>query len=218
MLLSKTFNPPEPMFKPTVVVPAQPPPAGAVDNAQPFFQPQHTNQPTSSPATVSQQPSHWTKTDNRSSATDLPQQPTNLPATQSQHPAHRSKYDNLPTIASTHQPLTNQPATLHQQPSHRPKTDTWPSSTDQTTKEVQLALDSDMDISSDSVIHELSTGQAEEGELSDLDQDISVTDTDQASTEEQNYRETVRSYMGWTHIPDIDSNMITPLLQPSNSQ
>ena len=64
-------------------------------------------------------------------------------------------------------------------------------------------------LTQESVVHELLTSQAEEGELLDLDQDISVTDTDQASTEEQNYRETirgVRSYMGWTHIPDIDSS------------
>ena len=63
-----------------------------------------------------------------------------------------------------------------------------------------------MDTSSDSIVHELPIGQAE---LSDLDQDVSVTNTDQASTEEENYRETVygvRSYMGRTHIPDIDSN------------
>ena len=36
-----------------------------------------------------------------------------------------------------------------------------------------------------------------------MDQDISLTDTDQTSTEEQNYRETLRgvcSYIGWTHI------------------
>ena len=61
---------------------------------------------------------------------------------------------------------------------------------------------------SDSVVHELPSGQAEEGKLLDLGQDISVTDTNQASTEEQNYRETmhgVRSYMGWTYIPDMDS-------------
>ena len=63
-----------------------------------------------------------------------------------------------------------------------------PSSTDQTSTEIQPAPNSDMDISSDSdsVVHELPTGQAEEGELSDPDRDISVTDTDQASTEEHN--------------------------------
>ena len=75
-----------------------------------------------------------------------------------------------------------------------------------------------MDTSSDSdfnfVVHELPTGQAEEGELY-LDQDVTVTD--QASTEEQNYRETmhgVPSYMGWTHIPDIDSTEDNPFAAP----
>ena len=78
--------------------------------------------------------------------------------------------------------------------------------------DVQQTPETDIDTSSDSdsyyVVHELPTGQAEEGELSDLDQDISVKDTDQASTEEQNHRESmhgVRLYMGWTHIPDIGS-------------
>ena len=48
---------------------------------------------------------------------------------------------------------------------------------------------------------------AEEGELSD-EHDISFTDPDQTLSEEQSYRETmrgIRSYMGWTHIPEMDS-------------
>ena len=64
--------------------------------------------------------------------------------------------------------------------------------------------------SSGSVLHELPIGQTEEGELLDLDQDVSVTDTNQPSTEEQNYRETmrdVRSSINWTHVLDIDENM-----------
>ena len=43
----------------------------------------------------------------------------------------------------------------------------------------------------------------------DQEQDVSITDTSQASTEEQNYKDTMRgvhSYMGWTHILDIDAN------------
>ena len=47
----------------------------------------------------------------------------------------------------------------------------------------------------------------EEGELSDED-DVSFTDPDQSLSEEQSYRETMRgiqSYMGWNHIPDMDS-------------
>ena len=51
-------------------------------------------------------------------------------------------------------------------------------------------------------------GNTEEGELSDVDQDLSFTDADQTLTEEQNHRETmqrIRSYMGWSHIPDVGS-------------
>ena len=210
MLLSKTFNPPEPVFKSIVVVPAKFPPAGAVDNTQPFFQLQHTDQPTSLPATVYQQSSHQHKTNNRPSTTNLRLLTISSLLT---------RLDNRPTATITHQSSANQPATLHQQPVHRPKTDIRPSCTDRTSTEVQLASDSDVDISSDSdsVVHELPTGQAEEGELSDPDLDISVTDTDQASTEEQNYRETmhgVRSYMGCTHVPHIDSNKSSAIDNP----
>ena len=52
---------------------------------------------------------------------------------------------------------------------------------------------------------------AEEGELSD-DQELTITDTDQSLSEGDTYRETmrgIRSYMGWTHIPDIDSGTTT---------
>ena len=52
----------------------------------------------------------------------------------------------------------------------------------------------------------------EEDELSD-ELDATTTDPDQSLSEEQSYRETmrgIRSYMGWTHIPDIDSNTGAP--------
>ena len=51
----------------------------------------------------------------------------------------------------------------------------------------------------------------EVGELSD-DPDQTVADQDQPVSEEQNYRETmpgIRSYMGWSHIPEIDSAATT---------
>ena len=47
----------------------------------------------------------------------------------------------------------------------------------------------------------------EEGELSD-ELDATVTDPDQSPSEEQSYRETMRGirlFMGWTHIPDMDT-------------
>ena len=51
----------------------------------------------------------------------------------------------------------------------------------------------------------------EEGELSN-DHEVSLTDPDQSLSEEQSYRETmrgIRSYMGWTHVPDVDSGTKT---------
>ena len=51
----------------------------------------------------------------------------------------------------------------------------------------------------------------EEGELSN-DQDQTVTDQDQPVSEEQNYIDTMQgipSFMGWSHIPDIDSTATT---------
>ena len=72
----------------------------------------------------------------------------------------------------------------------------------------QSDLEMDTDIASDSDSLPDIADKCEEGELSDLDQDISLTDTDQVLSEEQNYRETmrgIRSYMGWSHVPDVDS-------------
>ena len=45
-------------------------------------------------------------------------------------------------------------------------------------------------------------------ELSDLDQGPTSADIDQALSEERTYRETmrgIRSFMGWKHIPDLDT-------------
>ena len=57
----------------------------------------------------------------------------------------------------------------------------------------------------------------EEGELSDQDPDVTVTDPDQTLSEEQTYRETMRgiqSYMGWSHIPDLDTTTLTAEYNP----
>ena len=51
----------------------------------------------------------------------------------------------------------------------------------------------------------------EEGELSE-DQDITVTEQEQSISEEQTYGETmrgIRSFMGWSHVPDMDSSTNT---------
>ena len=51
----------------------------------------------------------------------------------------------------------------------------------------------------------------EEGQLSE-DQDQPITDPDQPVSEEQNYRDTmqgIRSFMDWSHIPEMDSTAYT---------
>ena len=99
------------------------------------------------------------------------------------------------------------------QPLHRPGTS---GITDQPTKRsFSTAFDSTRrdTSSSDSDSESVSSDRPpvdlypEEGELSD-DHEVSFTDPDQSLSEEQSYRETmrrIRSYMGWTHVPDIDS-------------
>ena len=48
-----------------------------------------------------------------------------------------------------------------------------------------------------------------EGEISDPEDqpDVEAGDSDEVLSEDQNYRETVRgirTFMGWTHIPDLE--------------
>ena len=129
MLLSRAFQQPEPVFQVVVVCPAKPPPASAVDNTEPFFQPQTdqptTNQqePTKQPATLPQQPAHRPKSGKQPTTASTHHPPTNQLATHHRQPFHRPKTDNRPSATFTHQQPTDQLATLHQQPSHRPETD-----------------------------------------------------------------------------------------------
>ena len=176
-------------------------------------QPTSKQEPTSSPATVHKQPAH---TDNQPRSTDQHLHPTNPPSTHSQQPDHRPKSDNWPTTASTHQPLANQPATRQQQPSHDPKSENRPSASfthqqpatlhqqpshwpktdnsgfDPSTLSVQVQqspetdMDTCSDLDNDSVMQELTTGHYEDGELSDPEQDTSVNDPGQSSTQEPN--------------------------------
>ena len=65
-------------------------------------------------------------------------------------------------------------------------------------------MDTDSDISDRSPVDLF----VEEGELSDQDLEASVADPDLTLSEEQNYRETmsgIRSFMGWSHIPEMDT-------------
>ena len=62
-LLAKSINQPEPSFQPVKITPVKPPPAGAVDNTEPFFAPTRatdpptSSQPTSGPSCSVDRPS-----------------------------------------------------------------------------------------------------------------------------------------------------------------
>ena len=145
-----------------------------------------------------------------------------------------------PFFAASHP--VNRPSASQKNPTDRPQHVDQPLSSDQLTTDPTLRPmassssvlstqqqsdpEMDTDIASDSDSLPDITDKCEEGELSDLDQYISLTDTDQTLSEEQNYRETmhgIMSYMGWSHIPDVDSALAnsednlfaTPKQQPA---
>ena len=67
-----------------------------------------------------------------------------------------------------------------------------------------MGSEADSDISDRPPLHLY----VEAGELSE-DQDVTVTVQEQSISEEQTYRETmrgIRSFMGWSHIADMDSS------------
>ena len=99
------------------------------------------------------------------------------------------------------------------QPSHRPETSGISSQPAKRSFSTAFDLSRRESSSSDSDSESVTSDRPpvdlypEEGELSD-DHEVSLTDPDQSLSEEQSYRETmrgIRSYMGWTHVPDLDS-------------
>ena len=98
--------------------------------------------------------------------------------------------------AATDRPLSSEPADTGSPALHRSRRDSISS------------LSSEASSMSDNPPLDLYT---EEGELSE-DQDQPVTDPDQPVSEVQNYRDTmqgIRSFMGWSHIPEMDSTAST---------
>ena len=145
--------------------------------------------------------------------------PTNVVSTEpflkpSGQPPHRPSTSTLPATDPASSATASQVGSDVSQPFQRPGIS---GVSDQPT--VQKHVSSTLDItrkdtsSSDSDEDSMTSGRPpvdlypEEGELSD-EHDVSFTDPDQSLSEEQSYRETmrgIRSYMGWNHIPDMDS-------------
>ena len=98
--------------------------------------------------------------------------------------------------------------------SDRPQPSDRPAASDRPSTSISSAFqptrkNSSSESDSDSVVSDRPPVDifVEEGELSD-ELDATVTDPDHSPSEEQSYRETmrgIRSFMGWTHIPDMDT-------------
>ena len=135
--------------------------------------------------------------------------PTDRPASQ---PVDRpSGSSDRPSTSTTTDPPTSRSQADRQHISDRPATSDRP---DRPSTSISNAFQPTRKISSsesdlDGVVSDRPPVDifVEEGELSD-ELDATVTDPDQSPSEEQSYRETIRgirSFMGWTHIPDMDT-------------
>ena len=225
----------EPNFSADVkVTPARSPPASVTHSSEPFIRPSSSatlpgtgssaerHQPTSK-AMISQQSSTTTKFPGTGSSA-AKHQPASQ--TKTSRPAS-SKGSSALTHQPASQPKTDRPnlppdtisdPSSHQS-SHRPAFTDRPTPSD-TADSASPVLHRSRQDSVSSFSSEAGSNlsdrppldlYAEEGELSE-DPEFSAMDQDQPVSEEQTYRDTmqgIRSYMGWTHTPEVDSSATT---------
>ena len=134
----------------------------------------------------------------------------------SSQPSHPPAASMSPATGPTISVAASKAGSDSSQPGHRPGTSR---TTDQPAKRsFSTAFDTRRDTSSSDSDSESTSSDRppidlypEEGKLSDNPK-VSLTDPDQSLSEEQSYRETmrgIRSYMGRTHVPDMDSGTKT---------
>ena len=169
-------------------------PAGAVKDTEPFINP-------TQPATVS---AEFPGTDSSAVKHQLTSK-THLPGSSSSERtgtdfsavSHQSTSKLQSSWPHTDRPKSSDPTGTDSPALHRSRKDSISS----------LSSEADSEVS-DRPLLDL---YVEEGELSE-DQDITVTEQDQSISEEQIYRETmraIRSFMGWSHVPNMDSSTNT---------
>ena len=198
LLLAKSLDKPEPTFASVKVTPTHSPPVGVVKSSEPFIRPADRSQPSDLSSTDH---SPQRQSTDKSLTLSSKKQTSDLPgvtqiARKSQSTSKLPK-DKPLTGQSTDLPGTGSPA--HLQVSS--KSTSAPAGRQSS---ASIDTDSDSDFSDQPAVDIF----VEEGELSDPDQDAATNDPDQTLSEDQNYRETmrgIRSYMGWTHIPDMDT-------------
>ena len=191
LLLSRSLDK-EPTFSTVKVTPAHSPPQSSAISTRPFIQPGQKSEQLAADL-ASQRP----VTDQTKSSTST-QQPSDLPGIQtaSKSTGKLSKgkvsTDQRSDVAGTDSPLSQQ---VPSRSSSAPARQRSVSSMD---------TDSKSDFSDRPPVDIF----VEEGELSDQELETSVNDPDLTLSDEQSYWETmsgIRSFMGWTHIPEVDN-------------
>ena len=190
LLLAKSLDRQEPSFTSVKVTPAHSPPAESAISTKPFIRPQTSDPSVTDLASQRQATDQLHEPDSLQHVLDLPV--SSQTASKSTGKSTKGKVSTDSDLAGTDSPLSQLvPSRSSSAPARRQST-------------------SSMDTDSESVIsdHPPVDLFVEEGELSDQEHEISATDPDLVLSEEQNYRETmsgIRSFMGSTHIPEIDS-------------
>ena len=194
LLLAKTLDRPEPAFTSVKVAPAHSPPAGSVISSKPFIRPSDAAQGTDTPVTdlasQRQDTNQSARLDSLQQAPDLPGFIQTASKSTSKSTKGKTSTDRLSDLAGTESPVSQQvPSRSSLAPAR------WLSTS---------SVDTNTDLSDRPPVDIL----VKEGELSDQEHDTTAADPDQTLSEEQNYRETmrgIRSFMGWTHNPDMDT-------------
>ena len=218
LLLSKNF---EPQFSANVkVTPTHSPPTSVEHVSDPFIRPSSSSAalPGTGFSAEKHQPTSKALTGQQSSGSKFPgtgssalkhqpasqtktSRPTSSTTTDRHTPAGDIGTDSTPlTQQGTHRPLTDRPMPSDTADSgspalHRSRRDSFSS----------LSSNDGSDLSDRPPLDLY----AEEGEWSE---EHSVAEQDQPISEEQTYRDTmqgIRSYMGWTHIPEVDNTTAT---------
>ena len=176
LLLAISLEQPGPAFTTVKVTPTHSPPKTVV-SSKPFIRPQ--------PTPTTDRPHEL--------STDLPGNAQTAFKSTSKSTTGKVSTGQPTDLAGTESPLS------HQVPSR--SSSSAPTRRQSTSS---MDTDSDTDISDRPPVDLF----VEEGELSDQDLEASAADPDLTLSEEQNYRETmsgIRSFMVWTHIPEMDT-------------
>ena len=220
ILLARTI---EPTFSSSVkVTPTHSPLASAVHSTELFIKPVHPV-----PATSEFTGTGFSAEKHQSTSQTENNRPTNasmLPGTGSSAPKHQPTSKAQSIRPTSTEPSTGSSAVKRSTSKHRPQSN-QPSSTDRPLPSDDQDTGSpalhrarrDTSVSSISeAVSDLSDQHpldlyTEKGELLD-DQYVTGLDQNQPLSQEQTYRETMRgicSFMGWSHVPDIDSSTNT---------